>query len=128
MASRKVVSLARRRARVAPPAFCHGRCVGVEKYAGVCRCPCGGTNHGTYHAHHPEQGESFIEAWALGFEKRARRLISREVRVLAEDHRKNKVADPVTLARRHDELRRSMTTVREMLAILHPPAKRRAVG
>jgi hypothetical protein len=128
----KVVHLAHKRAKVAamgaPPAFCHGRCVGVDKYEGRCKCPCGGANHGTYHAHRPEYGESFVDAWAVGFTRRASRLVSRHVKALAEDHRKNKLASPDELRRRHDELRRTMAVVSEMLAIAHGTPKRRAVG
>lgn len=128
----KVTSLARRRAaleaRGAPPAFCHGRCVGVDRYEGRCKCPCGGTNHGANHAHRREPGETFLEAWAEGFRKRASRLVSREVKSLAEDHRKNRVASPDELRYRHEELRRAMGVASAMLELLHEPVKRRAVG
>src|SRR5215467_3235053 len=130
MTRTKVTNLAHRRKRPpagSPPAFCHGRCVGVTEYAGICKCPCRGLNHGTNHAHRREPGESYVQAWARGFEKRARRLVSREVRALAADHRKNRLADPVELERRHAELRAAMTYVNAMLALAYPERKR-AVG
>lgn len=110
-----------------PVVFCHGRCVTVpaKRYAGKCRCPCRGVNHGTYTASHHSKGDSFLESWFHGYTARARMLIARPTLKLAEHPAKNRLPSQFELRRRHRDLQETMAAVS---LLLPTPGRRRAVG
>jgi hypothetical protein len=110
-----------------PPTFCHGRCVGTDRIEGICRCPkCRGLNHSTNYIAPRERKENFLDAWIRSYEQRVARLMSREVRKLAEAHKKYRIADSKTISRRHDDLLSAYAMVTKLVHVEKPRRRKAA--